>query len=170
MEIININGELNKQIRAIEVHDHNHINFLSLFFNYQPVSYKYEERFRTLNGYISPISVTLLKSTNPKCVVDIYDVKYEYYKYLWNQNKLHITVNKNRYEICQFLINSQDWNAPYRLNHNGQYLYNLRDLKYNIYSISATNLLHIIDMYKKNNPLFKPFNLIDEIVEKIEKL
>lgn len=170
MQIINVNGELNKEIRAIEVHDDIHINFLCLFFNYKSNSYKYEERFRNLHGYISPIGVTLLKSTNPNCIVDIYTVMYEYYKYLWNKDKLHINLNKHSQEICQFFITPQGWNTPYRLSYNGQYLYYLQDLKYDVYSISATDLLHIIDMYKKNNPPFESFNLIDEILDKIEKL
>jgi hypothetical protein len=95
---------------------------------------------------------------------------YEYYRYLWNENKLHITIDKNSDDICKFLINSQDWDNEFHTSHHGRYLYNILDLKHDIYFIPATNILHIIDMYKKKNPAFKSFNLIDEILEKIEKL
>ena len=94
MEIINITG-INPLIKAIEVYDQSHINFLNKYFNFPKFTYTYEDRFISKSGFYTENVISLHKLK----YIHYDEFIYECLKFYWNTNNLTIAYDNQTLDI-----------------------------------------------------------------------
>lgn len=106
MEIINITG-INPLIKAIEVYDQSHINFLNKYFNFPKFTYTYEDRFISKSGFYTENVISLHKLK----YIHYDEFIYECLKFYWNTNNLTIAYDNQTLdiEVEEIINNLKDW-------------------------------------------------------------
>lgn len=172
MEIINITG-INPLIKAIEVYDQDHINFLRKNFGFPKITYTYEDRFISKSGVYTENVISLHKLK----YIHFDEFKYEYYKLYWNCNRLRIYYTDITLEekIEEILINLEGWSKFRKTRNINLYNLYLSENKYqhitgsevSIVHLTALEFINIVNDYKKYKSLKNIDNMLD-IIKEIE--
>ena len=164
MEIINITG-INPLIKAIEVYDQSHINFLNKYFNFPKFIYTYEDRFISKSGFYTENVISLHKLK----YIHYDEFIYECLKFYWNTNNLTIAYcnHPSDIEVEEIINNLEDW-CKFRKGTSSctsNTLYIPIERK-SIYMASST-FIEVINNYKRYKFLQNIDNMLD-IIKDIE--
>lgn len=174
MEIINVTG-INPLIKAIEVYDQDHINFLRKNFGFPKITYTYEDRFISQSGVYTENVISLHKLK----YVHFDEFKYEYYKLYWNCNRLRIYYTDITLEekIEEILINLEGWSKFRKTTYINLYNIYLSESTYqhitgstgNIIDLTALQFINMVNDYKKYKSL-KNIDTIDNMLNIIKEI
>lgn len=172
MEIINITG-INPLIKAIEVYDQSHINFLNKYFNFPKFIYTYEDRFISKSGFYTENVISLHKLK----YIHYDEFIYECYKLYWNCNILRIYYTDITLEekIEEILINLEGWSKFRKTTNTSLYNLYLSENKYQhipgysngMSHLTTSEFINMVNNYKRYKSLQNIDNMLG-IIKDIE--